>query len=162
MLSYLRYALATVCFTLGVFSLALWGSGNFCRFGIETRTRLWSFDATHGMAEASATPVDPELCPVGTPRAITAGGGTGMGMSRTIVHFTLDDRPIDIWFQNKLASNGSFGAADGSLIFPLWYAALLFALLGVGALRLGQRFTVRSAIIAMTAVAGLLGIVVAV
>ncbi|WP_428304474.1 hypothetical protein [Lacipirellula sp.] len=161
MLSYLRYALATACLALGVAAFALWASGNFCRFSIETRTRLWSFDATHGMAEVSATPVDPELCPVGTPSAITAGGGTGMGISRTIVHFTLDDRPIDIWFQEKLASSGLFAAADGSVIFPLWYAALLFTLLGVGALRLGQRFTVRSAIIATTAVAGLLGIVVA-
>jgi hypothetical protein len=161
MLAYVRYALATVCCTLGVISLALWASENFCRFSVETRTRVWSFNATHGMAEVSIAAVDSELCSVGTPRAVTAGGGTGMGVSRTIVHFTLDDRPIDVWFQDKLASNGLFAAADGSLIFPLWYAALFFASLGVGVLRLGRRFTLRSAIIATTVVAGLLGMVVA-
>jgi hypothetical protein len=41
--------------------------------------------------------------------------------------------------------------------FPLWYPALIFALAGVGVLRLGRRFTLRSAIIATTVVAGLLG-----
>jgi hypothetical protein len=43
---------------------------------------------------------------------------------------------------------------------PLWYPALIFALAGVGALRLGHRFTLRSAIIATTVVAGLLGVAV--
>jgi hypothetical protein len=45
--------------------------------------------------------------------------------------------------------------------FPLWYPALIFALAGVAAMRLGRRFTLRSAIIATTVVAGLLGMVVA-
>ena len=45
--------------------------------------------------------------------------------------------------------------------FPLWYPALIFTLAGVATLRLGRRFTLRSAIIATTVVAGLLGMVVA-
>ena len=45
------------------------------------------------------------------------------------------------------------------VFFPLWYPA--FALAAVGVLRLGQRFTLRSAIIATTVVAGLLGMAVA-
>ncbi len=45
--------------------------------------------------------------------------------------------------------------------FPLWYAALVFVLAGVGALRLGRRFTLRSVSIATTVVAGLMGMVVA-
>jgi hypothetical protein len=45
--------------------------------------------------------------------------------------------------------------------FPLWYPALIFALAGVAALRLGPRFTLRSAIIATTVVAGLLGMAAA-
>jgi hypothetical protein len=44
--------------------------------------------------------------------------------------------------------------------FPLWYPALIFALSGVALLRLGRRFTLRSAIIATTVVAGLLGMAV--
>jgi hypothetical protein len=44
--------------------------------------------------------------------------------------------------------------------FPLWYPALIFALAGVASIRIGRRFTLRSAIIATTVVAGLLGMVV--
>jgi hypothetical protein len=47
-----------------------------------------------------------------------------------------------------------------SLHFPLWYPALIFALAGVATLRLGRCFTIRSAIIATTVVAGLLGMAV--
>jgi hypothetical protein len=47
------------------------------------------------------------------------------------------------------------------VFFPLWFPAVTFALAGVGTLRLGRRFTLRSALIATTVVAGLLGMVVA-
>ncbi len=43
---------------------------------------------------------------------------------------------------------------------PLWYPALIFALAGVASLRL-RRFTLRSALIAKTVLAGLLGMAVA-
>ena len=46
------------------------------------------------------------------------------------------------------------------VFFPLWYPALTFALAGVAALRLGRRFTLRSAIIATTVVAAILGMAV--
>ncbi|WP_145434224.1 hypothetical protein [Lacipirellula limnantheis] len=42
------------------------------------------------------------------------------------------------------------------IYFPHWYPALIFALASVGALRFGRRFTLRSAILATTVVAGLL------
>jgi hypothetical protein len=45
-------------------------------------------------------------------------------------------------------------------VFPHWYPALIFAIAGVAALRLGRRFTLRSAIIATTVLAGLLGLAV--
>ena len=62
-----------------------------------------------------------------------------------------------------IAKSGRFGLADDnhSLFFPLWYPALIFVLAAVAALRLGRRFTLRSAIIATTVVAGLLGMAVA-
>jgi hypothetical protein len=53
-----------------------------------------------------------------------------------------------------------FGRLPFGIYFPLWYPSLIFALAGVASLRLGRRFTLRSAIIAMTVVAGLLGIAV--
>ncbi len=60
-----------------------------------------------------------------------------------------------------LFCSGIFGAVDeNNLFFPLWYPALIFALAGVASLRLGRRFTLRSAIIATTIVAGLLGMAV--
>ena len=42
-----------------------------------------------------------------------------------------------------------------------WYPAIVFALAAVGVLRLGKPFTIRSALIATTVVAVLLGMVVA-
>ena len=53
-----------------------------------------------------------------------------------------------------------FGRMDGGFYFPIWYAALIFALAGIATLRLGRRFTLRSAIIATTVMAGLLGMAV--
>jgi hypothetical protein len=44
--------------------------------------------------------------------------------------------------------------------FPIWYASLIFVLAAVASLRLGRRFTLRSAIIATTVLAGLLGMAV--
>ncbi|WP_145432026.1 hypothetical protein [Lacipirellula limnantheis] len=52
------------------------------------------------------------------------------------------------------------GQFKNNIYFPLWYPALIFALAGVAAVRLGRQFTIRSAIIATTIVAGLLGMAV--
>ena len=56
---------------------------------------------------------------------------------------------------------GLFLIAEPWIYFPLWYPALIFALAGVAALWLGRRFTIRSAIIATTVLAVLLGMAVA-
>jgi hypothetical protein len=56
---------------------------------------------------------------------------------------------------------GQFGVMSPFCYFPLWYPTLALALAGFGAMRLGRRFTLRSAIIATTVVAGLLGMAVA-
>ena len=44
--------------------------------------------------------------------------------------------------------------------FPIWYPALVFALAGVGVLRVSRRFSVRTALIATTVVAALIGMAV--
>jgi len=56
-----------------------------------------------------------------------------------------------------MAKRRQFGRYGPGVYCPHWYPALIFALAGVGTLRLGRRFTLRSAIIATTVVAGLLG-----
>ncbi|WP_145430030.1 hypothetical protein [Lacipirellula limnantheis] len=64
-------------------------------------------------------------------------------------------------FNEELNRQGMVGRYRSAVYFPLWYPALIFALAGVGTLRLGRRFTIRSAIVATTVVAGLLGMAVA-
>jgi hypothetical protein len=55
----------------------------------------------------------------------------------------------------------TYSHAQGNTItFPLWYAALVFALVAVAAIRI-RRFTLRSALVATSVVAVLLGMVVA-
>ena len=78
-----------------------------------------------------------------------------------ISHHALDSRSSSIAHSGRhyralIAEPRASGVSD----FPLWYPALIFALAGVASLRLGRRFTLRSAIIATTVVAGLLGMAV--
>ncbi|MBL9161958.1 MAG: hypothetical protein JNL18_04365 [Planctomycetaceae bacterium] len=62
--------------------------------------------------------------------------------------------------QHIVGQQGQFGSHANGIYFPLWYPALIFALAAISALRLGRRSTLRSAIIALTIVAGLLGMAV--
>lgn len=60
------------------------------------------------------------------------------------------------------AEQGKFGSVNGrDIFFPLWYAAFILSLVGIVTLRLGSRFTLRSAIVATTVLAVLMGAVVA-
>lgn len=61
-------------------------------------------------------------------------------------------------FDQAISRSGQFGVQPRAVHFPLWYPALIFALAGIAALRLGRRFTLRAAIIATTVVAILLAI----
>ena len=49
---------------------------------------------------------------------------------------------------------------DGMTYFPLWYAALLFALAGVAVLRFRRQFSICSALITPTVVAALIAMAV--
>ena len=150
MLTYLRYALATICFALSVACLGLW----------------WRSESTADEIE------------LGLPNSVGAtkslGGVSYLGFAGLAV---LDESTVvgrEGWRHESLdvvrvhresvasavADSGRFGVGEGTIYFPLWYASLVFALAGVGVLRLG-RFTIRSALIATTIVAGLLGMVVA-
>jgi hypothetical protein len=56
---------------------------------------------------------------------------------------------------------GSFGRHANSIHFAMWYPALVFALAAVAALRFRRQFSIRSALVAVTVVAALLGLVAA-
>jgi hypothetical protein len=145
MLTYIRYALATVCFAASVGCLALWG---------------WTL----------AYRVE-----ISGPNYFTASGGVMLVVNEgfTFTGYWTDTPSSEEW---KLSTGpmrsdphyrdvirNQFGLDTqrfGRYVhFPLWYPALIFALAGVGVLRLG-RFTLRSAIIATTVLAGLLGMAV--
>jgi hypothetical protein len=150
MLTYLRYALATFCFTASVGCLALgWRSQNNHLWilggsgqGGESRV-----DVFGGYVFVFARPVRKVL----TPLRLTWAAGVQPR-----------DQNADNNLQNCIILFGHFGTVDeNNLYFPLWYPALIFALAGVAALRFRRQFSIRSALIAVTVVAALLGMVVA-
>ena len=56
---------------------------------------------------------------------------------------------------------GHFGMIGLHFVhFPIWYPALIFALAGVAVLRFRRRFSIRSALVAVSVVAALLGMAV--
>ncbi|WP_145431820.1 hypothetical protein [Lacipirellula limnantheis] len=61
--------------------------------------------------------------------------------------------------QEVIRTGRCFGEVRHFKFCPLWYPALVFALAAVGILQI-PRFTIRSALIATTIIAALLGMVV--
>jgi hypothetical protein len=156
MLTYLRYALATICFALSVACLGLWGwspaSTDLVHF-VD-----WSTDGTDYYADGVSLHVqlgDGE----GMISLIRRLPYTNVGSIEHLQAGVLRGESV-AQFTTMRKQPGSFAVGQGSIFFSLWYPALVFALAGIGALRLGRRFTIRSAIIATTVVAGLLGMVV--
>ena len=151
MLTYLRYTLATVCFAASVGCLALWW---------RSATTSDSWNGPH----------------IANPHR-ELGLRTWVGLFKASIGSTRSD-PVEPWHHSSsiiseaerdfksqyVASFRCFGAlhyyGGMDVHLPIFYPALIFALAGVGALRLGRRFTLRSAIIATTVLAGLLGVAV--
>ena len=144
MLKYLRYALATFCCAASVGCLALWGRSAAYDYRAYTASYVMPDGSAHvrvidGFAYVSS------------------------------MHFNNDNKRFGSglrFYSGRLQSAdatvrpaGDFGRRNKTIYFPLWYPALVFALAGVGILRLG-RFTIRSALIATTIVAVLLGMTV--
>jgi hypothetical protein len=145
MLTYLRYALATICFALSLMCLGLWWRSYSFIEQVD-----WKSDF-HGEFVCA-------LCGFGGGELYYFGPGEHRVKVRWQVHSTVVNR--DRVIMHEHSNRTLFGANSESVWFPLWYPALVFTLAGVGILRLGRRFTLRSAIIATTVVAGLLGVVV--
>ena len=150
MLTTLRYALATVCFAASVGCLGLWWRS-------MSKWEVHNFRA-----------------PVGSPRVLNVNTyyGTvslvllpedlsrdaGINAGENWAYYDFGQKEIHDGLLSLHHSHGMFGPVSQSgIYFPLWYPALIFALAGVCVLRLGRRFTLRSAIIVTTVVAGLLG-----
>ena len=156
MAKYLRYALATVCFAASAGCLALWWRSHTTWDGLYMPNNVpqkhyLSFFSIRGMLEAKFIEHSPSY----------SGGWTHYSSPTE----TAEDMYPDIQTRERF---GGWDAREAGVTktralmiwFPLWYPALIFALAGVGVLRLNRRFTLRSAIIATAVVAGLLGMAV--
>ena len=151
MLKLFRYTLAAIFLAAGVGCLGLWGRssiGNDSFFSIELtaiQSKRICVETTEGFVFAGVVPKF-KIMPPSTPwqyyPMLRASDGK-------------------ILLRSLVLREGYFGRVGDMKFFPLWYPALVFAIAAVGVLRLGQRFTIRSALIATTVVAALLGMVVA-
>ena len=143
MLKSLRYALATFCFAASVGCLALW----------------WRSYAIHDQAYGDS--------PIGSKviyfSAFRGAGCVALPEAPKVPKPWRHDAPsiagMNIPADARLGPE-QFGWTGPGVYFPLWYAALVFALAAVASLKLGRRFTLRSALIATTVVAVLLGMAV--
>ena len=143
LVSFIRYSLATFCFAASVGCLALWG---------------WSMTNREVFVgpNANSTNVGVQI-EFSSGRALAAIVEAAPAAFNEWHHFSFKTlEPIS----DPLAPDRQFYWTGRIVEFPLWYPAIVFVLAGVAALRVG-RFTIRSALIATTMVAALLGMVVA-
>ena len=140
MLTYLRYALATFCFAASVGCLALWGTiKDGCHYSV--------------VADVLTLTIDRKTVDI------------GLLENPAAAHWSFSDwEPVPgavHEIEGHIALHGAFGRFRHSIYFPLWYPALIFALAGVAALRFRRQFSIRSALIAVSIVAALLGMAAA-
>lgn len=150
MTKFIRYTLAALCLAASVGCLALWGwtsSHPDKRFRAKyyTATKAASITVVGGVASVS----------------YRKGSFSGPAVDKGLLFELADLHGLSMQFYPAyIHTFGSFGRHANSIHFAMWYPALVFALAGVAALRVG-RFTIRSALIGTTIVAALLGMVVA-
>lgn len=144
----LRYAIAALFFAASVACLALWWRSDTRRteldFPVPASDQMASITVIGSMFYLMPVSIDP-----GVPLP------TDVQLSYARVQVSV----MDILIHQKKARRIS---VDYQIVhFPLWYPALVFALAGVGVLRLRRQFSIRSALIGLAVVAALLGMVVA-
>ena len=148
MLTYLRYALAAVCFAASVGCLALlWRS--LTRYDLLTGPcpvsprRQMTIDSMVGTIGVDVWPEDL----------------TSQYRTKESSHWRHDESPNETAMRRLLQRRygGEHFGLDGDVIhLPLWYPAVVFALAGVAVLRFRRQFSIRSALIAFAVVAALL------
>ncbi|MBL9164603.1 MAG: hypothetical protein JNL18_17880 [Planctomycetaceae bacterium] len=148
MLTYLRYALATICFAASVACLALW---------FLTGLRGGYFDAAVRLSSVGSVSIQAhtEIASL-TGRLPTAEFTV---QNHWAYNSTTDGLSMLLFGQQRYNA-GLFSRGRQTVYFPLWYPALIFALAGVGVLRVRRKFSIRSALICLTVVAALLGMAV--
>ena len=149
MAKFIRYALATVCFAASVGCLAFWvlsESRNTLYEVLPLSNEKLTFEVSNGMAFVGRVPTS------------TRRSGA------QLYFFNVGDeaRVEKLGFPYDDSQNmGIFGVISPFCYFPLWFAALVLAIAGVGVLRFRRQFSIRSALICVSVVAALLGMVVA-
>ncbi|QDT74523.1 hypothetical protein [Lacipirellula limnantheis] len=153
MAKFIRYALASVCFAASVACLALWWR-SMSKFEVHNlrlpvgTTRVWNINTYCGTVSIALLPED-------------LSRDAGLNAGENWAYYDFGQLEIHDGLLSLRHRHGMFGpVSHEGVYFPVWYPALIFALAGVGALRFGRRFTLRSAILATTVVAGLLGMAV--
>jgi hypothetical protein len=140
MLTYIRYLLASVCFAASVGCLALWWRSYSYADLVISPSHTGSYEGMVGSARGLAyVVVDEPMQPSPVWRH-----------SASRLRIDLDDED----------PSRMFGVYDAGIWFPLWYPALIFALAGGGVLRFRRQFSIRSALVATTVVAALIGMAV--
>ena len=146
-MKYLRYALATFCVAASVGCLALWWRSEvvdmrFVGAAYYSPGQRLSIELFEGKALVTRSFVKSNPYP-------------------KWVRFPRRSQEARESLHSFLNSRGHFSATASGFNFPLWYPALIFALVGVGVLRFRRQFSIRSALICVSVVAVLLGMVVA-
>jgi hypothetical protein len=154
MIRFVRCALATFCFAASVGCLALWVGSYYWNISV-TQNPVQSAYGLQCFAHYGYMTVG--LPSIREIRELNLGPGWNFAAVPQVNdpnRFRFEDGPRGK-FVLLVDDAGAWG-----VFFPAWYAALVFALAGIASLRLGRRFTIRSALVATTVVAGLLGMAV--
>ena len=149
MLTYLRYAPATVFFAASIGCLALWGW--------TSTFHEQEFRATY--YAPTRTPFVAVACGqlhtgLGSGRVPPPGAGPGLSL-----RWRKMGAGPKAFYQSVVEKRGFFSTYYESVLFPAWLLAMVLAAAAVAMLKI-TRFSLRSAIIATTVVAGLLGMAV--
>lgn len=142
MAKFIRYAVAVVFFAASIGCLALWFSGK------SIHATYISYKSTYEFVSE---------CGFATVATYDTTAQRKYGLRR----FDVGEEPTELWFADEVEQRGEFGRFLDMTYFPLWYPALACAAAGVGVLRFRRQFSIRSALVTMSVVAALLGMVVA-
>ena len=150
MTRFIRYTLATFCIAACVGCLALWWRSERLPF-VETIS-----GSLNGSESLSVT----TCC--GRCNITLLDFATTPWRFRVNGPYDSEFRALNTGYPRFKAEANFSQPTRGRYVchFPLWYPALIFALACVGVLRFRRQFTIRSALVATTVVAALIGMAV--